>query len=301
MSKEITLRQLRYFVAAAETGQFSMAALQVHVSQSAITNAVLQLEQTLGVRLFERLPHGVTLTAEGHGFHRHARHVLDSVQDALREPRFRVHEIKGTIRIGASYTVLGYFLPALLARFRARYPDVELDLRDMERSAIEAAVLDGQIELGVVILSNVLARERFGNHVLMRSRRQLWTSDAHPLLALESPSLDDIGAYPYLQGTMDEGEMSTARYWAARGMAPRIAFRTGSMEALRGLIAHGFGVTILSDMVYRPWSLEGKRIEARPILDVVPHMEVGLIWQPGAALAAPADAFREFLIHTCGS
>lgn len=300
MSKEITFRQLRYFVAAAETGQFSMAASRVHVSQSAITNAVLLLEETLGARLFERHPHGVTLTAEGHGFHRHARHVLDSVQDALREPRFRVRELKGTIRIGASYTVLGYFLPALLARFRARYPDVDLDLRDMDRSAIEEAVLGEEIELGVVILSNVLSRERFGSHVLMRSRRQLWTADSHPLLEIESPSLADISAFPYLQGTMDEGESSTARYWEARGIAPNIAFRTGSMEALRGLIAHGFGVTILSDMVYRPWSLEGKKIEARPILDVVPHMEVGLIWKPGTTVPPSADTFRQFLIYTSG-
>lgn len=134
----------------------------------------------------------------------------------------------------------------------------------------------------------------------MRSRRQLWTADSHPLLEIESPSLADISAFPYLQGTMDEGESSTARYWEARGIAPNIAFRTGSMEALRGLIAHGFGVTILSDMVYRPWSLEGKKIEARPILDVVPHMEVGLIWKPGTTVPPSADTFRQFLIYTSG-
>jgi len=64
--KDISMRQLRYFMAAAEAGQLSQAAVKVHVSQSAITAAVLQLEQTLGVRLFDRLPYGVTLTAEGH-------------------------------------------------------------------------------------------------------------------------------------------------------------------------------------------------------------------------------------------
>jgi DNA-binding transcriptional LysR family regulator len=83
------LRQLRYFVAAAETGQFSMAATRTHVSQSAITNAVLLLEQTLGTRLFERRPHGVALTAEGHRFHQHASHILSALQDAVREPCFQ--------------------------------------------------------------------------------------------------------------------------------------------------------------------------------------------------------------------
>jgi len=301
MSKGISLRQLRYFVAAAETGQFSMAATQEHVSQSAITNAVLLLEETLGVRLFQRLPHGVTLTAEGHNFFQHAHHILDSLQDALREPRFQMHGLKGAVRIGASYTVLGYFLPPLFARFRMQYPDVEIDLHDMNRVGIEDAVLSGDVELGVVILSNVAARGRFGHHVLMRSRRRLWTSASHPVLQIESPALKDIAAYPYIQITQDESEQSTKRYWKAKRLKPNIAFRTGSMEGLRGLIAHGFGVTILSDMVYRPWSLEGKKIEARPILDVVPDMEVGLIWKQKIALDAPANALRQFLIHACGS
>nr|MBP8101183.1 LysR family transcriptional regulator [Burkholderiaceae bacterium] len=139
----ITLRQLRYFVAAAETGQFSMAATRTHVSQSAITNAVLLLEQTLGTRLFERLPHGVALTAEGHRFHQHASHILSALQDAVREPRFQAPQQKGVLRIAASYTLLGYFLPPLLARFRMSYPEVQIDLHDMNREGIEQAVLEG--------------------------------------------------------------------------------------------------------------------------------------------------------------
>src|SRR5882672_4779214 len=102
MSKEISLRQLRYFVAAAETGQFAMAAARAHVTQSAITNAVQLLEQQLGVRLFERLPRGVVLTAEGHSFLQRVRHVLESLQDAVREPGFQMHSLGGIVRAGAS-------------------------------------------------------------------------------------------------------------------------------------------------------------------------------------------------------
>lgn len=301
MSKDVTLRQLKYFVAAAETGQFSMAAAAAHVTQSAITNAVLLLEDTLGVKLFERLPHGVALTAEGHSFYQHARHVLDSLQDALREPRFQSHTLKGTVSIGASYTVLGYFLPELLARFRIRYPDVELDLHDMARPDIEQAVLDGELELGIALMSNSPAPERFGRQTLIRSRRQLWLSGNHPLLDKPFLTLEDIAPQPFILLTEDEGDLATERYWLARDLAPNIAFRTSSMEAVRGLVAHGFGVTILSDMVYRPWSLEGKKIEARPVNDAVPHMEVGLIWHPETKLSETADALRQFLIHACGS
>lgn len=301
MTKELTLRQLRYFAAAAETGQISMAASQVCVSQSAITNAVLMLEESLGVQLFERHPQGVVLTAEGKSFYRHARHILDSVQDALRSPTFPAASTEGTIRIGASYTLLGYFLPPLLARFRARFPNIVFDLHDMERERIEAGVLSEELELGIVLISNVEDRDRFENHVLMRSRRQLWTAENHPLLALPTPTLDDIAAYPYIQLTVDECEESTHRYWQSRGLAPNTAFRTGSMEALRGLIAHGFGVAILSDMVYRPWSLEGKKIEARPVLDAVPPMELGLIKKREREESELARIFSRFLLYACDS
>lgn len=299
-SSKVTLRQLRYFVAAARSGQFSMAASSESVSQSAITNAVLALEKELGVRLFDRLAQGVALTADGQDFFQHACHILDSVHDATHKPRLRGATLRGTVSVAASYTVLGYFLPDLLARFRASYPDVEIDLRDMDRAAIETAVLNGEVDLGVAILSNVPKLKRFGHAVLVRSRRQLWVAPGHPLAKLASPSLKDIAQHPYIMVTADEAEASTLAYWKSRRMKPDIVFRTMSIEAVRGLVAHGFGVTALSDMVFRPWSLEGKRIEARPILDVVPPMEVGALWHPGAAMSAPAEALQQFLLHAYG-
>jgi DNA-binding transcriptional LysR family regulator len=301
MADNVTFRQLRYFVAAAETGQFSMAATREHVSQSAITNAVHALEEELGVRLFNRLPQGVSLTAEGQDFLSSARHILDSVRDALHRPRFHASGLQGSVRIAASYTLLGYFLPELLARFRASYPDVEIDLHDLDRANIEAAVLNGDVDLGVVILSNIAHRERFGHAILIRSRRQLWVAPTHPLAAISSPSLSDIAKYPYILLTADEGERSAIQYWKANKIEPKIGFRTSSIEALRGLVAHGFGVTILSDMVFRPWSLEGKRIEARPILDTVPHMDAGMIWHESAAMTRQAKVFQQFLLHAFGT
>lgn len=301
MHLDISLRQLRYFLAAAETGQLLMAAKKVHVAQSTVTNAILHLEEALGVKLFERQPHGVVLTAEGYNFYHRAKQIQENLEIAISEPHFQRHQLKGSIRLGASYVLLGYFLPPLLARFRQHYPDIDLDLRDMERFEIEQGVLSGELELGLVLLSNSEHREQFDYHVLLRSRRQLWTSSHHPLSKQPFASLADIAQYPFIQLTVDENDEATHRYWSAQGLSPRIAFRTSSMESVRGLIAHGFGVTILADMVYRPWSLEGNKIEAIPVLGVVPHLESGMIWEKGAKLEPPAEALRQFLIHSCGS
>jgi DNA-binding transcriptional LysR family regulator len=300
MASNLTLRQLRYFAAVAQAGQFSLAAVQENVSQSTISNAVMAIEDELGVRLFERLPHGILVTPEGQDFLRHTRHILESVRDAIDSPRFKERSLSGTVRIAASYTVLGYFLPELLARFRASYPDVDMQLLDLPRAEIEAAVLAGDVDIGVVILSNVPRQERFGHAVLVRSRRQLWVAPAHPLAQVGSPSLADIARYPYLLLTADEGEQSAMNYWRQLGLRPDIVMRTGSIEALRGLVGHGFGVTVLSDMIYRPWSLEGKRIEARPVHDAIPHMDAGMIWHPSAQFSPAAEAFQQFLIQAFG-
>jgi DNA-binding transcriptional LysR family regulator len=299
--RSVSLKQLRYFIATAETGQLSKAARSTHVSQSAITAAIKSLEELMAVRLFERKQQGVTITPEGHRFYLRAKEMLDSLEDALREPRFNMHKVKGSVKVSASYTVLGYFLPNLLARFRANYPDVEIDLRDWNRSAIERAVLDGSTELGIVIISNTENLQPFSHHILIRSRRQLWVGANHPLLKQDRVSLHDISQYPYIQITEDEGEESTKRYWELSGETLNIGLKTSSMEGLRGLIANNFGVTILSDMVYRPWSLEGKKIESRPIENQIPDMQVGIIWKKNAVLSEPAQAMRELLIQICGS
>ncbi|MGH8384264.1 MAG: LysR family transcriptional regulator [Pseudomonas sp.] len=295
--RDFTLRQLRYFAAAAETSQFSQAATNTHVSQSAITTAISQLEANLGGSLFERLPYGVRLTLEGHRFLERTRVILNAVDDAVTEPLGGSTSLSGVVRVGACYTVLGYYLPSLLARFRRNYPDIVFDLHDLDRLSIEQGVAAGTLDLGLIISSNADRQLPLEKAVLMRSRRQVWLAADHPLMAHKSISLKNMAAYPYLMLTVDEGETSTTRYWKQAGITPEIAFRTGSMEALRGLVANGFGVTVLSDMVYRAWSLEGRRLETRPLSDAIPDMELGLIWKDEVLVSEPVQALHQFLMY----
>ena len=301
MKDEVTLRQFRYFIAAATSGQFSAAAISEHVSQSAITSAVQSLEKQLKVRLFDRLPHGVVLTAEGQVFFHHARHVMDSVNDAMRHASLLPQTATGTIRLAATYTVLGYFLPDLLSRFKRSYPQVEIDLVDMDRPTLEQALLDETIDLGVGLLSNIDAPQRYGHHLLVRSRRRVWVGANHALARQAAVSLADIQRYPYILLTVDDAEAAATRHWGGASPALNIAMRTSSLEALRGLVAYGFGLSILSDLVYRPWSLEGKKIMAIPVSDPLAPMDVGLLWPVTREPSGLVDVFRQFLIHACDS
>ena len=85
--------------------------------------------------------------------------------------------------------------------------------------------------------------------------------------------------------TVDEASQTASRYWRPTGLRPNVMFTTSSVEAVRSMVADGMGVTILSDMVYRPWSLEGQRIELRNVAAEIPTMDVG---SPGIAIAAVA-------------
>lgn len=301
MKSEVTLRQFRYFIAAATSGQFSTAAIAEHVSQSAITSAVQSLETQLKARLFDRLPHGVALTPEGQVFFHHARHVMDAVNDAMRHASLLPQTAQGTIRLAATYTVLGYFLPDLLSRFKRSYPQVEIDLVDMDRATLEAALKEGSIDLGVGLLSNIDSETRYGQRLLVRSRRRLWAGAGHPLARNATVTLRDIADNPYILLTVDDADTAATRHWAGTDIQLKVAMRTSSLEALRGLVAYGFGVSILSDLVYRPWSLEGKKIVAVPISDPIAPMDVGLLWPKDKEPAGLSDIFRQFLIHACDS
>ena len=299
MSKQVTIRQFRYFAAAARTGRFSMAAAEEHVSQSAITSAVLSLEAHLKVPLFDRLQHGVALTAAGHDFYRHVRFVLDAFDEALHQPGRQNDGVSGVLRVAASYTVLGYFLPELVLRFKKANPGVQFDLVDMELAQMEQAVLNGDIDMAVGLTSNLKDIGHFEHQVLLRSARKLWVSPSHPLGMRASVTLQEIAPYPYILILVDNAEESGLRFWRQHRLEPNVVLKTRSMEAVRGFVAQGLGVTILSEMVYRPWSLEGKKINAVPIEGGVPVMEVGMFWHKSVPLCETAQAFKHFLVYAC--
>jgi DNA-binding transcriptional LysR family regulator len=296
----LSLRHLRYFIAAAESGQVSRAAVALSVSQSTITAAIQHLETQLGAALFDRHPQGVALTLEGSSFLQHARNIIASVNDALRVDLAQKVKVEGNVRVGVTYTVAGYFLPQHLARFGRTYPGVNLKLREAQRAAIEADLAAGRLDIAVLLTSNIQNSSGLSHETLIRSKRRLWLPNDHPLMQSPEIRLADIAEEPYIMLTVDEAAATAQRYWERTRYRPRIIFRTSSVEAVRSMVANGGGVTILSDMVYRPWSLEGQRIETRDVDDLVPSMDVGLAWRRGTELGPAAKAFREFMSLTFG-
>jgi DNA-binding transcriptional LysR family regulator len=290
----MTMRQVRYFVTAAETGQVSAAAAVVGISPSAITEAIGELERLVAVKLFTRHQRGLKLTYEGYRFLGKCRNILSAVKDAsyaLGQPHT---DVSGRIRLATTITVVGYFLAPLLVRFQKMFPGVEVRVSERPREAVELGLVAGKSDLGIMLVSNLRRHHALTSLTLVQSRRRLWLSPTHRLLTRERIGFADIAREPYIQLMIDEAAQTTSSYWKAAGLKPKVILRTESVEAVRSLVASGTGVTILSDMVYRPWSLEGDRIEVREVSGAIPTMNIGIAWRTSAELDSAAQAFLAF-------
>lgn len=115
---------------------------------------------------------------------------------------------------------------------------------------------------------------------------------SHPLAQLPQVHLADVAKHPYALLTVDEADRTTRAYWGE--LQPQVFIETTSIEAVRSIVANGNGVTILSDMVHRPWSLEGKRIETAIVSEHVPDMQIGLAWRKGAQFTSAMRTLYDY-------
>ena len=286
-----TLRQLQYFVAVAEHGSVSKAAHGMSISQSAVTEAVKELEADLGVRLFDRHSRGLNITQKGHQFLRHAKVILTEVSGARRAFEPDAAPVSGRLQLGVTSLMAGYVMSDLLSKYRRANPQVTVTAIEDSGEYLEHLLIGGELDVAVMVTSNLRDRTALQTEILDVSPFRLWLPLGHRLAAQESISLADVTAEPLIMLNIDEMEEEAVNLLSALGTRPRVAFRTRSVEAVRSLVATGAGVAILPDLVYRPWSLEGDRIESRDVSGALPVVQVGIVWRKGAPLSAAAHDF----------
>ena len=286
-----TLRQLHYFVAVAEIGSVSGAAHSLSISQPAITEAIKDLESDLGVSLFERHSRGLNTTHKGHQFLRHAKAILAGVSDARRSFTVGDELASGQLDLGVTSLVPGYVLSDILARYRRAYPGVTVSAIEDNGEYLEHLLIGGELDVAVMIISNLRDRMALETDILEVSPYRLWLPTGHRLAEQQSISIADVSQEPLIMLTVDEIEEATVKLLSALGQKPHVAFRTRSVEAVRSLVATGAGVSLLPDLVYRPWSLEGDRIEYRDVSGSLPVVQVGIVWRKGSGLSRAARDF----------
>jgi DNA-binding transcriptional LysR family regulator len=286
-----TLRQLQYFIAVAEEGTVSGAAQSLSISQSAVTEAIQELESDLGVSLFERHRRGLSITHKGHQFYRHAARILADVSDARQSFDSAEPTAPGTLQLGVTSLVAGYVLSDLLARYRRAYPAVSVSAIEDNGDYLEHLLIGGELDVAVMVISNLRDRVALQAEIFETSPYRLWLPLGHKLASADIIHVSDIVPEPLIMLTVDETEENTGKLLSAFSARPNVAFRTRSVEAVRSLVATGAGIALLPDLVYRPWSLEGDRIESRDISGALPVVQVGMVWRRGSTLPQAARDF----------
>ena len=286
-----TIRQLHYFVAVAEIGTVSGAAQAISISQSAITEAIKELEADLGVNLFERHSRGLNITHKGHLFLRHATTILNDVSSARMALEEEQTTERDTLAIGVTSLVAGYVLSDILSRFRRAYPYVDVNAVEDTGGYLEHLLIGGEIDVAVMLISNLKDHYALRAEVLESSKYQLWLPAGHALASVENFNLERLADERLIMLTIDEVEEATGNLLRSLETSPEIAFRTRSVEAVRSLVATGAGLALLPELIYRPWSLEGDRIEIRDISTEMPEVQVGIVWRRGSSLTGVAKNF----------
>ena len=289
----ITFRQMRYFIAVAEIRSISGGAASVGISQSAVTDAIRFIEAELDCEMFARHARGVVLTREGQQFLRHARKIVDAMNDIRGNVGQDKASVGGRLMVGATPTVTGYFLPDLLARYRQASPDVQVVIVEEKSDYVEHLLVNGELDLAILVVPGLTRPEALDHDVLLRSEMRVWMAPAHRLSNQESFSLAELADEPLIDINREELQLVSNAVWARQPVHRRPAYRSASVEAIRGLVGTNAGLAILPDLLYRPWSLDGDRILAKRSRDPLPTVDIGLVWRRLSRHSEAADLFME--------
>lgn len=289
----LSLKSIRYFIAVAEAESVSGATQTLNISQSVVTEAIKGLETEFGAQLFVRHARGMVLTHAGHQFLRHAHQILATVRNAQQALAARPDTVTGRLNIGVTTMMTGYFLPYLLDHYKRVFPQVEVQVIEDQREYLEHLLVNGELDVAVLIVSNIDNTQAIEAESLVKAAWRLWMPANHPLRGLGSISLAEIADEAMIMLKVDELEDQTTAYWRTAGLRPKTVMRTASVEAVRSLVATGAGLAILPDILYRPWSLDGDRLEVRNILEDMPTVDIGIAWRRGLT---PSPTTQNFVL-----
>lgn len=287
-----TLRQLEYFVAAAEQGSVSAAARAKHISQPSVSLALSQLEASLGEKLFHRqVSRGLELTPAGRKLLEQARQMLNlaTVISGRGEEQTTV---RGALSLICFQDLGPYYAPRLLSGFRLRHPEVTITLFEADLAEVNRRLSDGKAELALTY--DVGLDSPIEKRVLAQLAPYALLPADHPLAQQEKVSLVDLAAECLiLEDIARTREYFLSLFWA-HDLQPAATQLTQTFEMQRGLVAHGYGVALSCTRPVGDCSYDGKPLACRPLLESVSPQPVVLAQSSAMRPSAAAQAFLDW-------
>ncbi len=240
------LHQLRYFVAVAETGNFTRASERSHVTQPSLSQQILNLEKEVGHKLFHRLGRKAVLTEAGNAFLDRARRILFEVENAARE--LSDHPSLGRkITVGAVQTVMPYLLAPFIVECRQKHPNLQINAREDFRADLVRAVVEGDLDLAVVPLP--VKDHRVSIEPLLTEPLLLVVGKNHPIASRTEISIADLAEETFVSlGDLSALSNQIRTFFGDHNFQPKIGIRCAQVASLKLFVSLGLGISILPQL-----------------------------------------------------
>jgi LysR family hydrogen peroxide-inducible transcriptional activator len=287
-----TLKQLQYFLALTQTGHFGRAAALCFVSQSAFSNAIQELESTLGAELVDRTNRNVTITATGQDVAVQARLVVADAESLVDIARGRDDPLTGELRLGVIPTIAPFVLPGVLPKLRKQYPELELLLTEDQTERIYRRLMDG--ELDVLLLALPWSMKGVEELPLFRDPFCLACREGTDRVDPEHYRFNRLDTDSVL--LLEDGHCLRDHTLAAckiRGTEKVRRFGASSLLTLIEMVDADLGITFLPEMARDSTLLRNTRVRLYPI-DERSYRTIGLVWRKGSRRVDEFRLFGEF-------
>lgn len=283
---------LQAFTSVAENGSFSAAAEALFLTQPAISKRISSLEDELGTRLFDRIGRQIQLTEAGQALLPRARKIIIDVQDSQRAIRNLSGGIGGQLAIGTSHHIGLHRLPPVLRAFNQSYPEVELDIRFLDSEQACRAILQGELELGIVTLPPV-NNDPLTLTPIWDDRLHIVASREHALLKEPRRQLNVLADYPAIlpaHGTFTREVIEQAL--KPKNISLQVRLSTNYLETIRMMVEIGLGWSVL------PETMLNDNLAVIDIKGITLGRQLGIVHHTERTLSNAAQAMCDLLKTT---
>nr|WP_246321652.1 LysR family transcriptional regulator [Nocardioides panzhihuensis] len=287
------MRHLRVVIAVADAGGYTPAARELHVAQSSLSRTVQEVEQRIGVPLFERTTRRVRPTLEGEAFLATARRLVAEFDAALNHFEGYLAGTRGAVSVAALPSLAGSMLPPVLAAFRRGHPEVAVSVKDGFSGEVLDLVVRGEVDLAVSVAARVPATLAV-RHIAVDAFAAVLPA-GHPLAAEEELRWADLAGQPFVAFE----RISSIRSYVDRVLT-ETGTRTGALTearnigAVAGLVAAGLGVSAAPSLVL-PMMMFAD-VVVRPLVAPVVERDICLIHDPRRPMSRAALALMQLLL-----
>ena len=246
---KLKISQLRALVAVADYSNFSEAALQMELSQSAVSHAIATLEEELGVQLLSRGRHGAHLTPVGERVIAQARQVLQLLEGIVKEANLEKGLHGGQVRIAAFRSVATHILPTVIARFRTHFPEIAVGITEfVDFVGVEQALREGYADIGFTYLTS---GEEFETWEILRDD---YVALLPPNSRLRSAQLtwEQLAVYPLIVPSIDSCSIRIRNHLGISDYPLRIAYEIREDSTIISMVMQGLGAAILPRLAAKP-------------------------------------------------